>query len=602
MFLTHPFRKKSSDKQNSELAASINDNLIPAIEVKGEGDHGLFFCTPSIHKNGYRYEILGTRTPVIDNNFDERLNNIFRKYNIPYLESTHLSGKSQIPISELFSPKTKIYEGHNRHEALLRIMESLIRRTRNIFSEEEIKKLCKQLNESHCVPPLDNREFEKQWLDAKKFIALRSDIKDETNSLGTKSNDLTEIASYLFNCYNIVTMQDTDEVYYYCEGKGIYIAGGEILLKTILEEICPSIKTHEVTEIIDKVKRRTYKDRCLFDHEINVINLKNGLLDIGTEIFRQHSSRHLSLVQLPITYNPEAKCPNILKFLGQVFKPKDVFTALEFLGYCLLRRAKYEKALMCVGKGSNGKSTFLRLIECFLGKKNVSHVSLQDFSFDKFAASDLYGKMANIFADLKTQSILDSGIFKVLVSGDSLRAQEKHKKSFSFNNYAKIIFSANQIPEAQEDYAYFRRWTILVFDRIFEGVERDSNLIARLTTDSELSGLLNLALVGLRQLKRDNGFKDEKNNIIQVAREYDANSTGLRSFIDAKCNVNLSNRDIFVVCRDLYQSYTSFCRDNKIAPLADNTFGSRIFAQGFRKEHKKLSVGREYCYVGVSLK
>jgi hypothetical protein len=37
----------------------------------------------------------------------------------------------------------------------------------------------------------------------------------------------------------------------------------------------------------------------------------------------------------------------------------------------------------------------------FLGSENVSHASLQELSDDRFAAADMYGKLANICADLK---------------------------------------------------------------------------------------------------------------------------------------------------------------------------------------------------------
>src|SRR3712207_7395656 len=53
---------RSSDK-NSNLSAKLDANAIPAIEVKGLGEHGLFFCSPSIHKNGQPYQIIGTKEP-----------------------------------------------------------------------------------------------------------------------------------------------------------------------------------------------------------------------------------------------------------------------------------------------------------------------------------------------------------------------------------------------------------------------------------------------------------------------------------------------------------------------------------------------------------
>ena len=79
-----PFPKKSSDN-GGILGVKINANEIPAIEVKGLGSHGIFFVSPSIHKNGQPYQIIGTKEPVIADDFDQHLNNVFKKYDIPVL-------------------------------------------------------------------------------------------------------------------------------------------------------------------------------------------------------------------------------------------------------------------------------------------------------------------------------------------------------------------------------------------------------------------------------------------------------------------------------------------------------------------------------------
>ena len=109
--------------------------------------------------------------------------------------------------------------------------------------------------------------------------------------------------------------------------------------------------------------------------------------------------------------------------------------------------------------------------------------------------------MANTFADLKSDKLTNTGPFKMLVSGDFIRAQNKFCNPFEFQNYAKLIFSANEIPQSEDkSYAYFRRWIILFFENVFEGDNNDTKLIEKLTTDEELSGLLNLSLIALRQL------------------------------------------------------------------------------------------------------
>ena len=210
---------------------------------------------------------------------------------------------------------------------------------------------------------------------------------------------------------------------------------------------------------------------------------------------------------------------------------------------------------MCVGKGDNGKSTFLKAFEHFLGFGNVSHASLQELNSDKFAIADLHGKSANIYSDLKAEKLTNTGVFKMLVSGDSIRAQKKHGQPFDFRNYAKLIYSANQIPQSDDvTYAYFKRWIIFIFDRIFIKDDKDSNLIDKLTTDSELSGLLNLALIALRQLIRDNGFI-HTDDIQTVEREYNLNANTVERFLPDKCAINLSNRESFGICRDIYHAY-----------------------------------------------
>jgi phage/plasmid-associated DNA primase len=146
---------------------------------------------------------------------------------------------------------------------------------------------------------------------------------------------------------------------------------------------------------------------------------------------------------------------------------------------------------------------FVDVSRCRVGRQNTSHVALQDLDGDRFASADLYGKLVNVFADLKASKPSSTGNFKTLVSGDSVRAQRKYGQPLSFRNHAKLIFSANRIPDSDDtSHAYYKRWLILAFERTFTEITKDTNLIHKLTTNDELSGLLNLALIGLRQLER----------------------------------------------------------------------------------------------------
>ena len=210
-------------------------------------------------------------------------------------------------------------------------------------------------------------------------------------------------------------------------------------------------------------------------------------------------------------------------------------------------------------------------------------------------------KLANICADLKAEKLTNTGNFKILTSGDMIRAQKKHGQPFDFRNNAKLIFSTNEISESEDQtYAYFKRWIILIFNKLFQGDERDTNLIDKLTTDEELSGLLNLAIIALKQLIQDNGFI-HIDNVHTIQREYNQNATTIEEFLNSKCRIDLTDRDSYTICRDMYHSYVAHCKNSNKPSIADNVFGGYLIAKGIKKERKMVNRTREYWYIGISV-
>jgi phage/plasmid-associated DNA primase len=108
----------------------------------------------------------------------------------------------------------------------------------------------------------------------------------------------------------------------------------------------------------------------------------------------------------------------------------------------------------------------LKLISAFLGPENISSRTLHSLVANQFATADLYGKLANIFADISSKRLIDIEKFKVLSSGDRISAEYKHQNSFEFEPHAKLIFSANKLPipsEGIDDLSYYKRWIIIEF-------------------------------------------------------------------------------------------------------------------------------------------
>ena len=183
---------KTSDKIDISKSEKIEVNEIPALEVKSNSK-GIMFCASSPHKNGSNYRIIGTLKPQVFDakDVEDRIKAICDKYNIPYdyEDNNNSNYSNQISIEELWNSETIILEGHNRHLELLRIMESLLQTNRRM-PLDMIKQMAQFWNQSHCKPPLDDHEFEKQLKCALKFVSSRNTvIKDISNNMGVDNGD-----------------------------------------------------------------------------------------------------------------------------------------------------------------------------------------------------------------------------------------------------------------------------------------------------------------------------------------------------------------------------------------------------------------------------
>jgi hypothetical protein len=194
-----PIPDKSSDKTNNELLKKLEANEIPALEVKSNG-RGIMFCSDSPHRNGSSYRIIGTKEPKVfpASKIEERITQVCKKYDIPYGSVNNGSNGYDISIFDLFKPDTKILKGHNRHKALLRVMDSLLARNKGILAPNQIRQLAYDWNQEHCIPPLEDYDFEKEWKQSAIFIAKsindnnhfngngHSDIKNDSNNKSQK--------------------------------------------------------------------------------------------------------------------------------------------------------------------------------------------------------------------------------------------------------------------------------------------------------------------------------------------------------------------------------------------------------------------------------
>lgn len=357
---------------------------------------------------------------------------------------------------------------------------------------------------------------------------------------------------------------------------GVYRPEGEATLRTVIQALLGKERLErrlsEVVKYVEVAKRLEHEP----DPDCQYINLLTGRLDWATGNVEDHTPDIFSTIQLPVKYDPDATCPAFDNYLATTFDAKDIPLIEEILGWCMVPDRRFETAVMLTGEGQNGKSVFLDLIGYLLGEENVSHVALQDLEENRFRAAELYGKLANVFADLDARGLQSSSMFKTLTTGDFVTAERKHAHPFRFRSFAKLLFSSNKIPSSRDkSYAFYRRWLIIPFIKTFDGVggnpAPDTGLRAKLR--EELPGILNRAIAGLKRLAANEAFTKTPNTAAAKTAYIRANDN-VRVFID-ECVT--PEKDATIVKKRFYEVYERWC----------DRYGERAVSQKALKEALK---------------
>lgn len=271
------------------------------------------------------------------------------------------------------------------------------------------------------------------------------------------------------------------------------------------------------------------------------VNAANGILDLNKFIQSDkpqinnidlipHTPDYMSNSQIAIKFNPKATCPLIDKFLPEVLDLEDIPEFWKAIGYTLLPLNEFHKSFLFYGPPGTGKGTAQRLIEALLGSDNYTNQSLEVLEKNRFRVAELYGKMANICGELESAYLPRSSVFKQLTGGDTIAAEEKGQKPFSFICRATMFFSANELPTTNDKSdASLQRWKFFGFDTKFRDTEREDPFLKhKLTDEKQMEGFLIKSLYGLWDLIH-NGFQNTRRGS-ELSEEFKENNDSVYTF------------------------------------------------------------------------
>lgn len=381
------------------------------------------------------------------------------------------------------------------------------------------------------------------------------------------------IAQHLTKKFDIITVGEKEyEMHVYQDG--VYFqAVNEIIFPEVQRILGPLTTQAAKMETFNKIASMTMHPRDVFTSApLNFIPLQNGVYDRDTQTLLPHDPKYRFTYKFPITYDKDATCPLTEAFFDTVLDKEQRLLVEEWLGYYFLRSYMFKKAIIFVGEGDTGKTTLLEVVTHLLGAKNISSVSLQKMTGDKFAAAHLFEKHGNLVDELSAKDISDTGNFKIATGGGSISGEYKFGNQFSFQNFSKLTFACNKIPDVKDfdDDAYFNRWMVVRFEKTI--AKKIPNFIKTLATDAERSGLFNLAMRGLDRLLEQGRFSYSK-DAMDTKLEMMRSGSSIAMFAAERC-VQQDGAELSK--EDMYEAYSEFCGEKGLATETIKMLGTKL--------------------------
>lgn len=448
--------------------------------------------------------------------------------------------------------------GDGRNQSLYNYILTL---QSNDFSIEEIRETIRIINKFVLKVPLSDDELE---------TILRDEAFKKPIFFQNKTFLFDKFAAFLKNNHHIIKINNQLHIY----KNGIYISGLAEIEAEMIQYI-PSLNRAKRTEVL------AYLDILIRDNtkaeDANLIAFANGLYDIVNDSFAEFTPKHIITNKIRWNYNPEAYSELADKTIGKIACSDPAIRALleEVIGYCFYRRNELGKAFILTGDKSNGKSTFLSMIQNLLGEENIAALDLKELG-DRFKTAEIFGKLANIGDDIGDEFIPNPAIFKKLVTGDRVSAERKGQNPFEFNNYSKLLFSANSIPRIKDKTgAVQKRLTIIPFDAQFSVNDPDFDpyIKHKLKSDEVMEYLINVGITGLKRVLTNRQFT-VSSKVQKAMDEYEEQNNPILGFF-RECE-----NDEFQIKNEptnkVYKHYQEYCLANSLQPMSNVEFSKQV--------------------------
>ena len=331
------------------------------------------------------------------------------------------------------------------------------------------------------------------------------------------------------------------------------------------------------------------------DTEETLFNCQNCVLDFSgddVEVLKHSPDQLLSKIA-NVKFDPAAQCPTWEKFLHDIMQgDADKIRYLQQIcGMALVADTRQEQLYILYGPSTrNGKSTFLETLGVLFGDyaANAQPDSFAQQRKDSRRASGDIARLAGVrlvtTGEPDRSMIFDSALIKSITGGDILTARHLNEREFEFRASFQLILNTNYLPRIADRTVFTSdRVKVIEFNRHFAESEQDKTLKRKLQTPSELSGILNWCIEGLRMYRAAGCILHTPDSIREATMDYEKKNDKIQLFVDdclvkVDASVVLKENEI-LTGKATYEKFVEWCKASGFG-----VEGKRIFFEELRRK------------------
>lgn len=452
--------------------------------------------------------------------------------------------------------------------------------------------LSKNLVKSEDVPQI--------YLQAKKFQLSDVAISDGEGPKERWKFSPTKATQSVLDRMKLAMCKQSEKIYYF-NGQ-IYVPDGERIINNALCDAGGDLSTiKNKKETTSRLRDLLLNNPVTFDFDPYLLGVKNGVVDLRTGEFRGYKSEDLITDQIDVMFDKEVTCPNFIKFIKEV-APNEIDQAMLIDWFAIHAiKLMFPYVMFLNGLGRNGKGVYERILKKFYGEESFSNMPLEelDIKNNRFAGIGLYRKRGQIVSEAgeenrKGKRSISTNYLKNATGDGIIDTDQKNMGRIQFKPYYKATIDSNDIPliddiskgwmerfcKADLPYQYVDNP-----DPDHHPMERkkDPKLFEKLTTDVELSGILNLIIE--RTIVISKTMTITRRSGEEMFAEYRQQSNSVITFLDKFCDyqeMGDSKNNIFFDI--IYKAYENWCNILVCDKVDERRFGASV---------KKLCGGRD---------